>query len=66
MKVDGGNEGCSFNYQFEISTKKNDLVFNNQNMYFVRNKATGEVWFVGTVYETKSILDPYSMNIKKE
>lgn len=38
-------------YEYEVPVKKIDLTFNNPYMYLVRDKSTGEVWFIGTVYE---------------
>ena len=46
-----GNTGGGFNYLYEVPTKRIDIDFNNPYMYLIRDKATGEVWFIGTVYD---------------
>ena len=45
-----GNAG-DFNYLFEVPTIRIDISFDKPYMYLIRDKITGEVWFVGTVYE---------------
>ncbi len=49
----GGGAGSigSFNYLFEVPTKRIDITFDNPYLYLIRDKDTGEVWFVGTVYD---------------
>ena len=47
----GGAAGCSYNYDYEVPVEEIDLTFDKPYMYIIRDKATGEVWFVGTVYE---------------
>ena len=46
-----GNVGGGFNYLFEVPTIKIDLTFDKPYLYLIRDKDTGEVWFVGTVYD---------------
>ena len=46
-----GNAGGGFDYLFDIPVKEIDLTFDNPYMFLIRDKKTGEVWFVGTVYE---------------
>lgn len=43
--------GSSFDYIFEVPVEEIDLTFNKPYMFLVRDKDTGEIWFVGTVYE---------------
>lgn len=45
-----GSASCEFDYFFEAPVKKIDLTFDKPYMYLIRNKNTGEVWFIGTVY----------------
>ena len=45
-----GNAG-DFNYLFEVPTIRIDISFDKPYMYLIRDKISGEVWFVGTVYE---------------
>ena len=40
-----------FDYLYEIPVEEIDLTFDKPFMYIIRDKATGEVWFAGTVYE---------------
>lgn len=42
-----------YKYELEVPVKTIDLSFNNPYMYLIRNKETGDIWFVGTVYEGK-------------
>lgn len=46
-----GSAMGGFNYLFEVPYKKIDITFDKPYMYVIRDKATGEIWFVGTVYE---------------
>ncbi len=46
-----GNTGGGFNYLFEVPVKRIDLTFDNPYLYLIRDKDSGEVWFIGTVYE---------------
>ena len=48
-----GATGGGFNYLFEVPYEKIDLTFDKPYMYVIRDKATGEVWFAGAVYEGK-------------
>ena len=47
----GGIHGPSFEHLFKVPVKNIDISFNKPYMYIIRDKATGEVWFTGTVYE---------------
>ena len=40
-----------FEHLFKVPVKEIDVTFNKPYMYLIRDKKTGEVWFVGTVYE---------------
>ena len=46
-----GDMSCGFEYLYEIPVKEIDLTFDKPYMFIIRNKNTGEVWFVGSVYE---------------
>ena len=46
-----GNTGGGFNYLYEVPTKRINLTFDKPYLYLIRDKVSGEVWFVGTVYE---------------
>lgn len=47
----GAAHGPYFEHLFKIPVKEIDMNFNKPYMYIIRDKATGEVWFTGTVYE---------------
>ena len=46
-----GGAGCGFDYKYEVPIEKIDLTFDKPYMFVIRDKNSGEVWFVGTVYE---------------
>lgn len=46
-----GSTGGCFDYQYDVPVEEIDLTFNNPYMFLIRDKNTGEVWFMGTVYE---------------
>ena len=46
-----GAANGGFDYFYEIPVEEIDLTFDKPFMYIIRDKATGEVWFAGTVYE---------------
>ena len=41
----------SFDYNWDVPVEEIDLTFDKPFLFLIRDKATGEVWFVGTVYE---------------
>ena len=46
-----GASSCGFDYLYEVPVEKIDLTFDKPYMFIIRDKDSGEVWFVGTVYE---------------
>lgn len=46
-----GSAGCWFEYNYDVPVETIDLTFDKPYMFLIRDKATGEVWFTGTVYE---------------
>ena len=40
-----------YEYLYEVPVKEINLSFDKPYLYLIRDKDTGEVWFVGTVYE---------------
>ncbi|MBO5142215.1 MAG: hypothetical protein J6C46_04345 [Clostridia bacterium] len=50
----GGGGGDPFDYKFEVPVEEIDLTFDKPYMFLIRDKETGEVWFVGNVYEPLS------------
>lgn len=47
----GAANGPYFEHLFKVPVKDIDMNFNKPYMYIIRDKASGEVWFTGTVYE---------------
>ena len=50
----GGGDGDAlegFEYLFDVPVQKINITFDKPYMFMIRDKATGEVWFTGTVYE---------------
>jgi serpin B len=48
--VGGMGSGGAFDYQWEIPIEDIDLTFDKPFLFIVRDKASGEIWFAGTVY----------------
>lgn len=46
-----GANGCGFRYYFDVPVEKIDLTFDNPYLFLIRDKDSGVIWFVGTVYE---------------
>jgi serine protease inhibitor len=46
-----GAAGCWFEHLYDVPVKTIDLTFDKPYMYIIRDKNSGEVWFMGTVYE---------------
>ena len=52
FELGGAGAGdCGFDYFYDVPIKKIDLSFNKPYIYLIREKSTGEIWFVGSVYE---------------
>lgn len=47
----GAGAGDWYDYFFEMPTEEIDITFDKPYMFLIRDKETGETWFVGTVYE---------------
>jgi len=48
--IGGAGAGGSFDYLFDVPVEEIDLTFDKPYMFIIRDKNSGEVWFVGTVY----------------
>jgi len=46
-----GAAGGGFDYLFEVPVKEIDLSFDGPFIFLIRDKKSGEIWFVGQVYE---------------
>lgn len=58
--VGGLGAGDWYDYYLEMPTDDIDISFDKPYMFLIRDKATGETWFVGTVYEPLDIEDETS------
>ena len=47
-----GSTGCfvDFDHVYDVPVEEIDLTFDKPYLYIIRDKATGEVWFTGAVY----------------
>ena len=62
----GGAAGWGFHYSFDVPVEVIDMAFDHPYMYIIRDKETGEVWFMGTVYDpTLWDEDPVAVNYCK-
>ena len=50
-----GAGGDPFDYLWDVPVEEIDMTFDRPFMYLIRDKKTGEVWFMGTVYEPKTM-----------
>lgn len=53
----GLGAGMSYDYYLEMPTDDIDITFDKPYMFLIRDKKTGETWFVGTVYEPLDVED---------
>jgi serine protease inhibitor len=51
--VGAGAAGPGFDYLFDVPVEEIDLTFDKPFLYMIRDTKTGEIWFMGTVYEGK-------------
>lgn len=48
--IGGLGAGGTFDYLFDVPVEEIDLIFDKPYMFLIRDKNSGDVWFVGTVY----------------
>lgn len=53
-----GNDTDGFEYLYDVPVEIIDLTFDKPYMFLVRDKASGEVWFTGSVYEPTEYTKP--------
>lgn len=53
----GAGAGDWYDYFIDMPTENIDISFDKPYMFLIRDKKTGETWFVGTVYEPLDIKD---------
>ena len=46
-----GDANGDFQYNFDVPIVKIDLTFNKPYLYLIRDKNSGEIWFMGSVYQ---------------
>ena len=49
-----GSAGNYFDYEWDVPVEEIDLTFDQPFLFLIRDKATGEVWFVGQVYDIEN------------
>jgi serpin B len=49
-----GGAGEPYDYLWDVPVEEIDITFDKPFMYLIRDKANGEVWFMGTVYEPEN------------
>lgn len=49
--VGGLGGGDPFDYYFDVPVEDIDMTFDKPYLFLIRDKETGETWFIGTVYE---------------
>ena len=59
--VGGLGAGDWYDYFVEMPTDDIDITFDKPYMFLIRDKETGETWFVGTVYEPLKAEDDTSL-----
>ena len=47
----GATMACTYDYNFEVPVEEIDITFDKPYIYIIRDKDSGEVWFMGSVYE---------------
>lgn len=47
----GAGGDCLYYHYFDVPVEKIDLTFNNPYLFLIRDKDSGSIWFVGTVYQ---------------
>ncbi|MBR2725536.1 hypothetical protein IKE97_02790 [Candidatus Saccharibacteria bacterium] len=50
----GSTGGGHFEYEWEVPVEEVDLSLNKPFVFLIRDKSSGEIWFVGTVYNIAS------------
>jgi len=62
-----GSAACRFEHLYDVPVVEVDLTFDKPYLYLIRDKITGEVWFVGAVYEptVNTSKHAYIINEKK-
>lgn len=69
--MEGLGAAFSYDYYYDVPIKTVDLTFDKPFLFLIRNKDTGDVWFVGTLYEG-NVIDAYitvtvdNIRIRKE
>ena len=46
-----GAAGCGFEHLYEVPVEEVTLNFDKPYLFIIRDKDSGEVWFIGTVYQ---------------
>lgn len=49
-----GAAGCVYDYIYKVPVKKIDMSFDKPYLYLIRDKNSGEVWFIGQVFDAET------------
>lgn len=56
-----GAAAIDYDYLFDVPIKEIDLTFDQPFLYLIRNKDTGDIWFVGTLYEAENEIPTFTI-----
>lgn len=54
----GAGGDCLYYHYFDVPVEKIDLTFDNPYLFLIRDKNSGTIWFIGTVYEPTPYTQP--------
>lgn len=54
----GAGGDCLYYHYFDVPVEKIDLTFDNPYLFLIRDKNSGTIWFIGTVYEPSPYAQP--------
>ncbi len=60
--IGGLGAGDTFDYYFDVPVEEIDLTFDKPYMFLIKDKNSGDVWFVGTVYNPLLYSDDKTSN----
>ena len=46
-----GAASCGYEHLFDVPVEEVNITFDKPYLFLIRDKNSGEVWFVGSVYE---------------
>lgn len=61
-----GSASCGFEHLYDVPVTVIDMTFDNPYLYVIRDKNSGEIWFVGTVYQPIENTNPNARIINEQ